>query len=50
MPRKIIWTTVLVIGILINGFSCKKTVDKRKVIECHYINESSKDITIEVFL
>ncbi len=49
MPRKIIWTTVLVIGILINGFSCKKTVDKRKVIECHYINESSKDITIEVF-
>ena len=49
MQRKIIWIKVLIFGILINSFACKKTVDKRKVIECYYINESSKDITIEVF-
>ncbi len=49
MQRKTIWTTVLIIGILISSFSCKTTVDKRKDIECHYINESNKDITIKVF-
>ncbi len=49
MQRKTIWIKVLIFGILLNSFTCKKTVDKRKVIECHYINESSKDITIKVF-
>lgn len=49
MQQKTIWKAVLIIGILISLISCKKTIDKNQYEEFYYINNSTYDLSINVY-
>ena len=49
MQQKIIWKAVLIIGIHISLLSCKKTIDKNQYEEFYYINNSTYDLSINVY-
>ena len=49
MQQKTIWKAVLIIGILIGLISCKKTIDKNQYEEFYYMNNSTYDLSINVY-
>ena len=49
MQQKTIWKAVLIIGILIGLMSCKKTIDKNQYEAFYYMNNSTYDLSINVY-